>query len=157
MPDTWSLDQLGKWTNRFLNLAEHVSQWSKDPSTKCGAVIVDPQHRIISVGFNGFPAGVPDEQDLLGDRTIKYEMVVHAEVNAILFAERPLHGLTLYTWPFPPCSRCASIIIQSGLSCVVSPIPKNDLALWHRHNCDRTVSMFQQAAVELRLIDLEKK
>lgn len=157
MPDTIPLSSLGKWTQRFLGLAEHVASWSKDPSTKCGAVIVDPMtHRVVSLGFNGFPAGVPDEQDLLGDRAIKYEMVVHAEVNAILFAGIPLAGMALFTWPFPPCSRCAAVVIQSGIQCVTAPIPAGDLALWHRHNCDRTLSMFHQAAVEMRLIDLMK-
>lgn len=157
MPDTYSLAQLGKWHTRMIGLAEHIAGWSKDPSTKCGAVITDDYHRIISVGFNGFPTGVPDEQDLLGDRAIKYEMVVHAEVNAILFSHADLsRGTTLYTWPFPPCSRCAAVIIQAGIGRVIAPIPNNDLALWHRHNCDRTVSMFKQAEVELMLIDLEK-
>jgi dCMP deaminase len=47
-------------------------------------------------------------------------MIIHAEVNAILFANRDLHGCTLYTWPFQPCSRCASIVVQKGINRVVS-------------------------------------
>ena len=78
---------LDKWDMRFLALAEHVSEWSKDPSTQVGAVITHSRSkRVISLGFNGFPAGVEDTEERLEDRTTKYEMVVHAEQNALMFA-----------------------------------------------------------------------
>ena len=51
-----------KWDKRFLELAKLVGSWSKDPSTKVGAVIVDCNNRIISVGYNGFPKGVKDNK-----------------------------------------------------------------------------------------------
>ena len=56
------------WDKRFLNLATEVASWSKDPSTQAGAVIVGPDKRIISVGFNGFPMGMPDTSALYEDR-----------------------------------------------------------------------------------------
>ena len=108
-----------KWDNRFLDMAKLVSTWSKDPSTKVGAVIVDPSNRLVSVGYNGFPKHVTDNERLL-DREKKYDIIVHAEVNAILFANKKVNGCTLYTWPFQPCPRCAGLIIQSGISRVVS-------------------------------------
>ena len=104
-----------KWDRRFLELAKHVAQWSKDPSTKVGAVIVDNDKRIVSVGYNGFPKGVKDRDDRLLDRTIKYQIVVHAEVNALLFAGRSVKGCTLYTWPFLSCSSCTSMCINAGI------------------------------------------
>jgi dCMP deaminase len=107
------------WELRMLKLARHIASWSKDPSTQVGAVITDAAHRILSVGYNGFPRGVPDEN--LDDRDHKYAQIVHAEMNAILFAGVPLKGATLYVWPMPPCSRCAGPIIQSGIGRVVSP------------------------------------
>ena len=107
------------WDNRFLDMAKLVSTWSKDPSTKVGAVIVDPSNRLVSVGYNGFPKHVTDNERLL-DREKKYDIIVHAEVNAILFANKKVNGCTLYTWPFQPCPRCAGLIIQSGISRVVS-------------------------------------
>ena len=109
------------WNQRFLSLAEHISTWSKDPSTQVGAVIVDDQRRIISTGYNGFPRGVNDFPERYNNRDIKYEMIVHGEINAILFANQSIHGCTLYTWPFMPCSRCAAIVIQSGIRTVVAP------------------------------------
>src|SRR3990172_2103187 len=82
---------LDAWDSRFLRLAEFVAQWSKDPNTKVGAVIVDGTHRIVSLGFNGFPRGV-DDDERLRNRELKLKLMVHAEMNAILFAGRALDG-----------------------------------------------------------------
>ena len=56
-----------KWDNRFIDLAKLVGSWSKDPSTQVGAVIVDQKNRIVSVGYNGFPQKISDN-DRLNDR-----------------------------------------------------------------------------------------
>lgn len=114
-----------KWDHRFLKLAEHTAQWSKDPSTKVGAVIVRPDRTIVAVGYNGFPRGVQDTPELLLNREEKYKRVVHAEINAILSAREPLHGCTLYTWPFMTCERCAVQVIQTGIKRVVAPFAEN--------------------------------
>jgi len=57
-----------KWHKRYVNLAEYIAQWSKDPSTKTGSVIVRPDNTIASVGYNGFPRGIEDKADLLYNR-----------------------------------------------------------------------------------------
>lgn len=111
---------IDKWDGRFMAMSEHVAGWSKDPSTKVGAVIADRKHRIVSVGFNGFPVGIEDDERLL-DKPTKYDLVLHAEVNAILFASKPLEDCTLYVWPLSPCCRCAAQIIQSGIKRIVCP------------------------------------
>ena len=110
---------MNKWDKNFLELAKTVSTFSKDPSTQVGAVIVDNDNRVISIGYNGFPKGIKDD-NRLDNRELKYEMIVHAEANALLFANAPVKGCTIYTWPFQPCSRCASLIIQAGVQRVVS-------------------------------------
>jgi dCMP deaminase len=117
-----------KWDLRFLNLALEVSKWSKDPSTKVGAIIVDREDRIVSVGYNGFAKGVLDSEERLNNRDIKYKLVCHAEMNAILFAKRDLTDCILYTFPFGCCSNCASYVIQTGISRVV--FPKTDNPRW---------------------------
>jgi dCMP deaminase len=137
------------WNQRFLSLAEHIAQWSKDPSTQVGAVIVDPSRRIISTGYNGLPQGVDDTDNRLHTREIKYEMIVHGEINAILFAKQDLLGSTLYTWPFMPCSRCASIVIQSGIKTVVAPL--NDSPRW-KDSFQLSQTMFAEAGVRLILL-----
>lgn len=106
------------WDRRFLQLAELISSWSKDPSTKVGTVITKG-NKIISLGYNGFPSKIDDDSRLL-DREEKYKIIIHAERNAILFANQSLDNCTIYTYPFMPCSSCASLIIQSGISRVVS-------------------------------------
>lgn len=107
------------WDGRFLDLAEHVGSWSKDPSTKVGAVIVRPDRTIASLGYNGLPRGVRDLPERLNDRAVKYAITIHAEQNAILSAHEPVRGYTLYVSPLHPCAACASIIVQAGLSRVV--------------------------------------
>ena len=114
------------WHYRFMDLAEHIADWSRDPSTKVGAVIVRPDKTVASLGFNGFPRGVADDAARYADRAIKYEMIVHAEMNAILHAREPLHGYSLYVWPFHPCARCAAAIIQSGIKTIYTLPSDND-------------------------------
>lgn len=132
-----------KWDLRFLELAKLVGSWSKDPSTQVGAVIVDENNRIVSVGYNGFPQGIIDDERLQ-NREIKYKVIVHGEINAILFANKSVHGCTLYTIPFEPCPRCAGLIIQSGIKRVVAPINTN--ARWEE---DFQISrkLFQEAGI----------
>ena len=137
-----------KWDIRYLALATFISTWSKDPSTKVGAVVVDERNQIVSLGYNGLPRGVEDSADRLGDRDLKYKLIVHAEINAITFAERSVHGCTLYTYPFMPCTRCAGLIIQSGISRVVAP--KLELDRWAA-DFALTQQMFTEAGVALSL------
>lgn len=145
---------MDRWDLRFLALARHVAQWSKDPSTKAGAVVVRGK-RIVSLGFNGFPRGMRDDAALYADRESKYSRVVHAEINAILFAERPVKWCTLYTWPFSPCDRCAVQVIQAGVARVVFPaLPDDKVARW-KAAMDRSKDYFREAAVAFEEIDEE--
>lgn len=100
------------WDERFLELAKFVSQWSKDPSTKVGAVLVDELRRVVGVGYNGFARGVPDYPESYLDRDHKYTIILHAEENALLGIDPLGPPLKMYVWPCPPCPKCASIILQ---------------------------------------------
>ena len=77
-----------KWDARFIDLAKHISQWSKDPSTKVGCVVIGEDREIRSTGFNGFPRGISDDMERLEDREQKYPLICHAEENAIMHAAR---------------------------------------------------------------------
>lgn len=112
-----------QWDYRFMNLAAHVADWSKDPSTKVGAVIVDNTRRIVGLGYNGFPRGVSDNPDRYEHKATKYKMIVHSEANAILNANQPVKDCLLYATKFP-CSECTKLIIQSGIIRVTTPAPK---------------------------------
>ena len=131
------------WHNRFLELASLISSWSKDPSTKVGAVITRG-NRIISTGFNGPPQKVHDLQERFLDREIKFRIVLHAEINAILFAKRDLTGCTLYC-THPPCTQCAAMIIQSGLEKVIIPWISPEFYERWKTDIDLSMKLFSEA------------
>lgn len=137
------------WDNYFIGLAKYISKASKDPSTKVGSVIVDSSKRVISVGYNGFPKGIKDLKKRLNDREWKYLTVVHAERNALLFARQSLEGCSIYTYPFFPCSVCASMIIQTGIKrCIAPKLPKQLIERWEK-NIALSIELFKEAKVEV--------
>jgi len=136
-----------KWTERFLDLAEHIGTWSYDPRTKLGAVIADDRNRIISIGYNGFPRGVADKLERYEDRPTKHLFVAHAERNALDNSPMSVEGCTLYV-PLLPCNECAKSIIQRGISKVVSyHHDREDTFNW-----EVTKQMFHEAGVVLHLV-----
>lgn len=135
-----------KWDDRFIALAQHVAEWSKDPSTKVGAVIVDPQRRIIGMGYNGFPRGVGDHEHRYAIRDLKYEMVVHAEANALMNSVKEVAGCTLYC-TFCTCPRCAALIIQSGIKRVIYAKNEEAEKRW-AEPLKISFMMFDEAGVE---------
>jgi dCMP deaminase len=118
-------DPHAKWHGRFIALASHVADWSKDPSTKVGAVIVDSERRVVSLGYNGLPRGVTDHAHILNNKELKLQVVKHAEENAILNSLLRPAGCTIYV-THHPCASCAGSIIQSGISRVVFPSLPSD-------------------------------
>jgi dCMP deaminase len=135
-----------KWDGFYLDIAHHYAVMSKDTSTKVGAVIVSPHNRLVAAGYNGFPPGVADDHRLQ-IREMKYEIIIHGEVNALLSAERSVRGCTLYTTPFLPCSRCASIMIAAGIVRVVAP--RNTVARWEG-NLEVARGLFREAGVVVK-------
>lgn len=139
-----------KWDKRYLKLAKLVASWSKDPSTKCGAVIVNEDNEIVSIGFNGFPRKVDDNELRLENRYVKYKFMVHAERNALLFARQSLKGCTIYTWPLQACSECAAMIVQAGIVRHVSI--ENDNERWLESFAFAN-QMFAEAGVEINFYE----
>jgi dCMP deaminase len=137
---------MADWHERFLSMAELVGSWSKDPSTKVGAVIVRPDRTIASLGYNGFPRGVKDEYQ---DRDHKLLRTVHAEMNAILSAREPVKGYTLYVSPLFPCANCAAAIVQSGVSAVVARM--GALRPEWQTSFDAAADLLAQAGVSVEL------
>ncbi|MBO6300977.1 MAG: dCMP deaminase family protein [Ruminiclostridium sp.] len=112
------------WDEYFMGIALLSAQRSKDNSTQVGACIVNSDNKIVSVGYNGMPTGVEDDEmpwERSADDPLdtKYPFVCHAELNAILNSNIPsLSGSTLYVTLFP-CNECAKAIIQCGIKRVV--------------------------------------
>jgi dCMP deaminase len=135
-----------EWDKRFLEVAKLVAEWSKDPSTKVGAVLVNDDRRIVGTGYNGFPKGILDTHDRLSNREVKLEMVVHAEINAVLNSVAKTKDTILYC-TFFPCPKCASMLIQAGIKRVVTlPSPSDD-----RYKDQRKISeeMFNEVGIQI--------
>ena len=119
---TTKRDDVLTWDEYFMGLAHLSALRSKDPNTRVGAAIVDENHRVVSVGYNGFPKGCDDDVfpwEREGETLdTKYAFVVHAELNAILNSKWPVQGCTIYVSLFP-CNECAKAIIQSGIKRIV--------------------------------------
>ena len=138
-----------KWGDRYLGLAREVSTWSKDPSTKVGAVVIGNDGEVLAQGFNGFPRGISDNSARLKDRERKYKLVVHAEMNSIYNAG--LNGVslkdsTLYVYGLPVCNECAKGIIQVGIKTVVAMRPKDYNKDWDESIKDAE-ALFKEAEV----------
>jgi len=104
---------INKWNSFWMGMAKQASTLSKDPSTKVGAIIVTPDNRQCSIGYNGFPKGV-DESSERWQRPIKYEYVVHAEENAIINAPFDTQGCDLYC-TLQPCHKCMGKLVNAGI------------------------------------------
>ena len=137
-----------KWDRRFLALSDSIASWSKDPSRGVGAVIVSPARQIIATGFNGLPMGIEDRPERL-ERPVKYDLICHAEMNAIVQCARngvtPLGG-TIYT-SFSPCVHCTLSIIQSGIVRVVTYSMNEGDEHWIT-NCAKSREMLSEAGIE---------
>lgn len=110
------------WETYFMGIAHLSALRSKDPNTQVGAVIVDQEHKVVSIGYNGFPKGCSDDEypweNEGSSLETKYVYVVHAELNAILNSPRTVKGCSIYVSLFP-CHECAKAIIQSGIQEIV--------------------------------------
>jgi len=143
-----------KWDRKFLVLALDIADWSKDPSTKVGAVIVGPDKEVRSTGYNGLPRGVNDNVPERNERPEKYFWYEHGERNAIFQAARmgtATKGCTLYVTSYPakfgPCADCARAIIQAGIVRVVQEPPEGEAARW-AESFARTKAMFEEAGIQ---------
>lgn len=136
------------WDEYFMSVAHLSAMRSKDPNTQVGACIVNPDKRVVGLGYNGFPRGCDDDvfpwQRDGSFLETKYPYVVHAELNAILNSIQDLKGCTIYVSLFP-CNECAKAIIQSGIRCVVY---ESDKYKGTEENI-ASKKMFRDAGVEL--------
>jgi len=153
-----------RWDNFYLRMALESARMSKDPSTKVGCVLVGKNRSIIATGFNGFPAGVADTADRLHDRDKKLELVVHAEMNAVLMAARlgiATDGATCYVaatddsqeiWGGPPCLRCAVECMQAGIREYVSWPTKPSLLTNWADSIAKAKAVIEEAGLVYRTV-----
>ena len=141
------------WDEKYLILAEHISTWSKDPSTKIGAVAIGTKGQVLSQGYNGFPRGIRDTVERLNSREEKYKYIVHAEMNVVFNASLngiSLYESTMYISGLPCCSDCAKGIIQAGVSRVVMKVKADNYynAKRWEDSWNLSKSMFDETGVQ---------
>lgn len=142
---------MDKWDQRWLRAADEIASYSKDPSTKVGCVIVDPDtQRQVGAGFNGFPRFMSDAKELYNDRNEKYLRTLHAELNAVLFSSKT-EGMTAYV-THPPCSHCALVLIQSGIQRVVCRAPSEDMYSRWKNSMGSAEGFLAEAEVTFELV-----
>ena len=144
------------WGDKYIKLAKQISTWSKDPSTQVGAVVIGKGGQVMTQGYNGFPRRVRDTEERWANKERKYELVVHAEMNAIYNASLTgvsLKGSTLYVYGLPICNECAKGIIQVGIRKVIATRPKEYNSEWDKSN-KLAEKLFSEAEV-MYLIDVE--
>ena len=148
-----------KWERRFLELAYNVAKWSKDPSTTVGAVLVDEQNNVRTLGYNGFPRGICDSRERLSSRELKYGLTVHAEQNVISTCSQlgiQTKNCTLVCTHFP-CSTCAGSIIQAGIKKVIVQEPTEDFTSRWRESIELSRQMFDEAGVDVVIVNLDEE
>jgi dCMP deaminase len=135
-----------KWAYRFLDLARHVAEWSKDPTTKVGAVATDPDSlHIITTGYNGIPRGVVDRADRM-ERPAKYLFTAHAEANLVAHAARTvLEGKDVTVTHFC-CADCAKLLINAGVKRIYVGAGTTSMPQEH---FDASRTMLAEAGVEV--------
>ncbi len=132
-----------KWDTRFMNVACEVATWSKDPKEHVGAVLVSPDGRQVSWGYNGLPRGIADN-GRLDDPEVKRQLSVHAERNARDNCTVRPEGWHLFVTK-SPCAQCATTIIQSGVIRVVT-FPIRDESSWANFQ-HLARSIFEEAGI----------
>lgn len=143
-----------KWHNRYVALANEVASWSKDPSTRVGAVAIGSKGQVLAQGYNGFPRGIEDRLCRYNDRELKYRYVVHAEMNVIYNATYngvSLDGSTLYVSGLPVCSECAKGVIQVGISKVIVNVP--EMKEHWKQSWEISKEMFDESKVRWEIIN----
>jgi len=131
------------WDETWLKVAVSLSQRSACTNRQVGAVVVDANNRPVSVGYNGSPSGLPTTGSCANfchrsgseNRGGQYGncVSVHAEANALIFADRRHYeGGTIYVTN-PCCWDCSKLIANSGLVRVVMMAGEQDAhADWRR-------------------------
>ena len=143
-----------KWHDRYLELAQQIASWSKDPSSKIGAIAVGSKGQVLAQGYNGFPRGIEDSEIRFENKELKYKYVVHAEMNLIYNASYngvSLDGSTVYVTGLPVCSECAKGLIQVGVREVIMPTQEDTPDKWVE-SFQLSKELFEEAGVHWQFI-----
>jgi dCMP deaminase len=150
-----TMKDICKWDIKYIQLAKHISTWSKDPSRQIGCVAIGEKGQVLSTGYNGFPRDVIDHKERLNNREIKYQFTIHAEANTIYNATYNgvcLNNSTMYVYGLFVCNECAKAIAQCGINRVV--MAKVNVKGWET-SCANALNLFDECGIKYDFIDLQ--
>ena len=134
------------YVKEMFDLAITTASYSKDPSTKVGAVAA-VNKRVIGTGRNGFPPGVSDNPSLYENRDLKLLLVNHAEKNLISICGDQIRGGDIFV-TFPVCNDCAGMLITAGVARVFTIVPKNFSEVWY-YRWKLSKALFKEVGIEV--------
>lgn len=141
-----------RWQRYYMGMAEYVATGSKDGSSRFGSVLVKPNKRLASIGFNGFPTRIPDDPDILNDperRQEKYDLIVHAEENCLDNYEGfDTQGYHLFVTAHP-CEQCAKRITNTGIEYVYWCADKTDYMERWGDSIKRATTKLERAGIKM--------
>lgn len=140
------------YNDYFLTMTFIVAQRSIDPSTKCGAVLVSADRRILSTGYNGPIKGVNDAIIPL-ERPAKYAHLIHAEENCLLAyngSKQDLDGATMYVTG-TPCHKCLRMTLQKGILKIVC---SSNPTVMHNDDEEAICKMIREYTPGLEYVEL---
>jgi dCMP deaminase len=143
---------------KYMQLARYQANlFSKDPSTKVGALFLAPNSlQVLTAGYNGFPRGVDETKAERWQRPQKLMYVSHAEANGIANACRhgtPLENSIAVVTMFP-CATCAKLMIQAGISRIVTHAPDMTCPKWGEE-FQYSLEMLEESGVVIQYVSLE--
>jgi dCMP deaminase len=109
--------EIPSWEEYFMQMCNIVKLRSRDPKKQVGSILVSSDNRIISTGYNGLKKGSNDNIDW-NNREIVHLLVLHAEVNCLLYSESKFENTTLYS-TLSPCNHCIKLIASSGVKKII--------------------------------------
>lgn len=151
---------------KYYKLTEYMANlFSKDPSTKVGALFMYPgTMQILSMGYNGMPRGIDESVAAKWERPLKYKLTEHAERNAIYNAAQsgtPLRD-SICVASMCPCADCARGVIQSGCKMVISrdivefERDNPDVAARWKPEWDISVIMMKEAGIQIMFLSKDE-
>lgn len=143
---------LTRWQRKMYDLAKYLTGWSKDPSHKVAAVIINDHNHVLGIGYNGFPRRIDESITERHTRPAKYLYTEHAERNAIYNVARTLLQGSTITLQWYPCADCARAIIQCGIKTVICEEPDWNDPRWSE-SFIASKQMFSEADVEVIYAD----
>lgn len=127
--------------------------YSKDPTTKTGALVLGDLPKEIAIGYNGFPPGIADTEDRLLDRALKNQLTRHAEENAISNV-RGFIPRVIYATHYPCADKCAlGILAARTIRRVVTVASAGEFADRWGESCARSAALFREAGITVDVLE----